>query len=389
MDTAIIAVVAARFDPGTERVDGPEAAVRVGINTRLLSAKPGYRQTGVARYIERLSTALPAAMEAEDNLVLLGQPAPANERPAHRAIWEQTALPRVVRRHGLDLLHGPVNVLPVAARCAMVVTIHDLAFLRLPDVVPPARRRYLAAMITMAVRRASRILTVSEHTKVDVVDLLGVGPDRVIVTPLGVDSRFRPIPREAKTAFFASLGLERPFILAVGTLEPRKNLPALLRAFGQIASQTDHDLVLAGPDGWLNAEIDRTFLDLPERVRERVRFAGFVADDDLPAWYSAASVMVYPSLYEGFGLPVLESMACGTPVVTSNRSSLPEIVGQAALTGDPTDVDWLGAAIIRILSDAKLAASLARAGQERARCFTWERTARLTADSYRQALEDR
>lgn len=363
--------------------------MRVGINTRLLSVKPGYRQTGVARYIARLAAALPPAMGAADDLVLLGQPAPAGERPAQRAVWEQTALPRAVRRHQLDLLHGPVNVLPVAARCAMVVTIHDLAFLRLPDVVPAARRHYLAAMTKMAVRRASRIVTVSEHAKADIVELLGVPPDRVIVTPLGVDARFRPAPEQTKTAFFAHHGLQRPYILTVGTLEPRKNLPALLRAFGQIASQTDHDLVLVGPDGWLNTEIDRTFSDLPAPVRERVRFVGFVADEDMPAWYSAASLMVYPSLYEGFGLPVLESMACGTPVVTSNRSSLPEVAAGAALTGDPTDLDWLGAAIIRILSDATLAANLARAGQERAHSFTWERTARLTANAYREALEDR
>lgn len=361
--------------------------MRVGINTRLLAGDAGSCPTGIARYIERLTAALPAVLQEGEELVLLGQPVPPGEVPARRAVWEQTALPQMARRTGIDLLHGPMSVLPLTARCPMVVTIHDLAFLRLPDVVPAARRHYLTTMTKLSVRRARRVLTVSHHTKQDVVELLGVDADLVVVTPLGVDARFQPVVGDDMTTFLDAQGLVRPFILAVGTLEPRKNLPALLTAFGQIAAGIEHDLVLVGPQGWLNGDIDRTYLNLPDHIRERVRFAGFVADDDLPAWYSAASLLVYPSLYEGFGLPVLEAMACDTPVVTSDRSSLPEIAGDAALTGDPTDTSWLGSAITRVFSEPTLAAALRRAGRQRAASFTWENTAKRTAQAYREAFE--
>lgn len=377
--------------------------MRIGINARLLSPEPGYRQSGVSRYIERLLVTLPLVMDDGDELLVLrsrryeeaGPEAPphsrlgdrvrrAFERPGLRAVWEQTLLPAQAFRLGVDLLHGPVNVVPVLATCPLVVTVHDLAYLRMPEVVPARRRQYFQAMTSVATRRADHVIAVSESTKADIVELLGVNPERITVTPLAADERFRPLPDAEVAAFRTGHGLTRPFALYLGNLEPRKNLPTLLRAFDQIAADVEHDLVIVGGEGWMTEEFHATLGSL--RNRARVRVLGFAPVEDLPSWYNAADLFVFPSLYEGFGLPPLEAMACGTPVVTSNTSSLPEVVGDAALTVAPTDTVALAAAMGRLLGDPELSASLRAAGLARAATFTWERTAAGTIDAYHAAL---
>ncbi|MDQ3167027.1 MAG: glycosyltransferase family 4 protein [Chloroflexota bacterium] len=368
--------------------DWGENRVRVGINARLLSGEPGVRQAGIGRYLDRLIAALPEALGPGDEMVILGQPAPPGESAARRVVWEQAVLPRHARRAALSLLHAPVNVAPLAAPCPTVVTVHDLAFFRLPDVVPAGRRRYLAAMTRVSVSRAAGVLAVSEHTARDAVELLGVPPGRITVTPLGVDPWFRPTGADALAAFRAERGLDRPFILAVGTLEPRKGMTTLLRAFGRVASSVPHDLVLVGATGWMNESFDRTLAGLPGPVRERVRQVGFVPAADLPPWYGAASLFAYPSLYEGFGLPVLEAMACGTPVITSAVSALPETAGEAALLVPPGDAGALADALGRLLDDPVLAVDLSGRGLARAALFPWSRTAEATVAAYRAALGD-
>ncbi|MDP9368698.1 MAG: glycosyltransferase family 4 protein [Chloroflexota bacterium] len=375
--------------------------MRIGVHAHLLSTRPGYRRTGVSRYIERLLAALPEALAADEALVVYAGsaaaahpwfapawerrgPAVPTERPARRALWEQTVLPVLARRDRLDVLHGPVNIAPLLVPCPTVVTVHDLAYLRLPDRLPAGRRRYFSALTRASARRAARVLAVSESTKRDVVELLEVPEDRVAVTPLAADAGFRPVTGEALDAFLGEQRIVRPFVLSVGTLEPRKNLPALLRAFGRIAPEVPHDLVLAGPEGWMTDEIHETRRRLG--LGDRVRFTGYVETAMLPAWYSAADLFVYPSLYEGFGLPPLEAMACGTPVVTSDVSSLPEVVGDAALTVPPTEETALAEAMRRVLEDRVLAADLQARGLERAREFSWRRTAALTVAAYREAV---
>lgn len=293
-------------------------------------------------------------------------------------------LPSLARHDRLDVLHGPVNIAPLLTPCATVVTVHDLAYLRLPDRLPTGRRRYFATLTRASVWRASRVLAVSESTKWDIVELLGVPPERIAVTPLAADTSFRPVTGEALEVFLAEHGIVRPFVLSVGTLEPRKNLPTLLRAFARIAGEVPHDLVLAGPEGWMTDEIHDTRRRL--NLGDRLRFTGYVEAEVLPAWYSAADLFVYPSLYEGFGLPPLEAMACGTPVITSDVSSLPEVVGDAALTVPPTDETALAAAMHRVLGHPALRADLRSRGLERARRFSWERTAALTLAAYRDAV---
>jgi glycosyltransferase involved in cell wall biosynthesis len=243
---------------------------------------------------------------------------------------------------------------------------------------------YLSRAVRSAAKQAKRVIAVSEATKRDVVDLLQVAPERIDVTPLGVDPRFRRPSAEAISDFRLANELTRPFVLAVGTREPRKNLPALIRAFAKVKGEIPHDLVHAGGAGWLPDELDRAVAEA--NLGDRLRFVDFVPHDDLPLWYSAADCFVMPSLYEGFGLPLLESMACGAPAIASNRSSLPEVAGDAALLCEPDDMS-IAHALATVLHDGELRHRLHLAGPERSSQFTWQRTAELTAESYRKALD--
>lgn len=370
--------------------------MRIGINALLLSNRADYRQTGVSRYVERLLAVLPSTLP-EAELVVYAAPGvrfaepirvrhapPGLDRPQLRIPYERAALPLLSRRDRLDLFHGPVNALPRGLACRSVVTVHDLALFRWPEQVTGRRYHYLTRAVRDAVRLAARVLAVSEATKHDLVELLGIPSERIAVTPLGVDQRFRPPAMEALAAFRARVRLTGPYLLAVGTLEPRKNLTRLLEAFASLTAEFPHQLVLVGPEGWRNTELQATLdrLDLGDRLR----FTGFVPDDDLPSWYAAAELFVIPSLYEGFGLPLLEAMACAAPVVAGNTSALPEVAGDAAVLIDPTSVDAIAAGIRRVLGSRDLQRRLAQAGRERARAFTWERTAAATAAAYREAL---
>lgn len=371
--------------------------MRVGINALLLTKQAGYRQTGVSRYIRRLIEALPAELSHDELVMYAGrgaEPVGRGERwrrslwpvddPLARVAWEIVGLPLAARRDHLDLFHGTVNALPRRLPVRSVVTIHDLAFLRWPEQTTARRRRYLSRATAAAARQASRIIAVSDATKADIVALLDVDPAKIAVTHLGVDERFRPASEARIQAVRDVYSISDPFVLSVGTIEPRKNLPALLQAFARIQHEIPHRLVLAGPEGWKTSE----FHDAVQgaNLGGRLQLLGFVDERDLPALYSAAGLFVFPSLYEGFGLPVLEAIACGTPVVASNVSSLPEVAGDAALMVAPADIEGLGAAMLNALTDDPLRARLIRDGLLRAGQFTWQATARATAAAYRDAL---
>jgi len=359
--------------------------MRIGINAALLASRGGYRQTGVSRYIGELVRALPPILNTNDSLCLL-QPAKSAvaERPALRIPWEQAALPLTGRRERLDLMHGPLHVLPRVGGPPGVITVHDLAFVHFPDRVPRSRRLYLTAGTRWSVTRARRVITISENTAADLRRWLEVPAGRIEVIPLAPADAIQPVADDALTEFQRHNDITRPYVLCVGTLEPRKNLPRLLRAFVAIAGEVPHQLVLVGPEGWLTGELHATLAEV--RLGDRVRLTGFVDDAELGAWYSGADLFAFPSLYEGFGLPPLEAMRCGAPVVTSNVSSLPEVVGGAALTVDPEDVAALAAAMRRVLTDRVLTDDLRARGIERAAEFSWERTARATVGVYRDAV---
>jgi len=295
-------------------------------------------------------------------------------------IWHRLRLPipveTVIGR--VDLFYSPDFVLPpTLPRTRTVLTVHDLSFLHYPDHFVPKLVRYLEQVVPRSVARADRVLADSEATRTDLIRLLGVSPGKVEVLYSGVAPRFRPGPEAGeRERLKARYGIgDRPYVLSVGTLQPRKNFVRLIRAFARLspaALRSAPLLVIAGGPGWLYEEV----LEEAEKHGGRVRLLGFVDDADLPALYRNASLFVFPSFYEGFGLPVLEAMACGVPVVCSDASSLPEVAGDAVLLVDPYDEEGLAAAMERALTEKTLRAEMKTKGLQQAARFTWDRAAR-------------
>jgi glycosyltransferase involved in cell wall biosynthesis len=356
--------------------------MRIGINAALMSARHGYRQTGISRYISELVDGLHDVKMPEDELLLLGtRMGLAQESPLLRIGWEQTGLAATIAARRLDVFHGPISVVPMATRVPSVVTVHDLAFLKFPEQVPAARRNWLIAGTRLSARKARRIITISENTKRDLIDWLGLPDEKIAVVPLGVSPRVQRVSGTSLDVFRMKWNVDRPFILAVGTLEPRKNLPTLLRAFARIKDDIDHELVLVGPEGWLTGELKSTLDEL--NLGNRVRLTGFVSDEELGAWYSAADLFAYPSWYEGFGLPSVEAMLCGAPVLASNTSSFPEVVGDAGVLIPPGDVELWAETMLELLRDSGRRQALRTAGFARAATFSWKRTAQETYGIYK------
>jgi glycosyltransferase involved in cell wall biosynthesis len=300
-------------------------------------------------------------------------------------MWTPLLFPPDLARRRVDLAHVQYLTPPIA-HCPFVTTIHDVAFRRYPHLFPVKHRLLLNALIPLSIQWAAAVVTGSEATRNDLLEFYDVPPEKVHVTPYAADPMFTPQdPEAAREAVRRRLGLRKPYILSVGVLQPRKNLPRLVRAYGRIAGRVPHRLVLVGKEGWAHEELRRAAAELP---RDRAPlFTGYVADADLPALYAAADLFVYPSLYEGFGLPPLEAMACGTPVVVSDRSSLPEVVGDAGVLVDPQDVRGLAEAMEALLGDEARRRDFSVRGIARAGEFNWERTARETVRVYERVAE--
>jgi glycosyltransferase involved in cell wall biosynthesis len=308
--------------------------------------------------------------------------AAARGRPA-RIAWSQLAAAGAARRAGADLLHGVHYELPLRASLPQVVTVHDLTLITHPEWHEATKVRWFRWAMRRAVARAERVLCVSATTARDLTDQLGVDPARIDVTPLGTDLRRAPDDQVAALRERLGLGEQEPYLLGLGTLEPRKDLPTLVRAFARLAGDLPHRLVLAGLAGWGAGELRATVAS--SGVAGRVLLPGYVPEADKAALFSGADLFVYPSRYEGFGLPVLEAMACGVPTVTTTGGSLPEVAGDGALLVPPGDPDALAAAIAKLLGNPDEAAALAGRGLARAATQTWDRCAALTAAAYRRA----
>ena len=383
--------------------------MHISLGAYLISGTPGYRQAGVHQYARRLLYALDGlAQQREDvRLTALVSPSALGEvqrlaktqiRAASRStedplkrIWvEQMETPSQVRRLQADLYHGLLNVLPLRMHCPSVVSVMDLSFITQPHTHKRFNRLYLSLFTRWSCRKARRIIAISESTKRDLVQHFGIAADKIDAIALGVDAHFQPAAPAAISQFKQQQGIGDQAVFYLGSIEPRKNLARLLEAFAMVNGQWSMvngllpQLFIGGGLGWkydpLLAQIRQMGLG------ERVKLLGRVQESDLPLWYSACAAFAYPSLYEGFGLPVLEAMACGAAVISSNVTSLPEVVGEAGLLIDPLDTAALARALMQVLSDVAVRQSMRERAIRQAAKFTWQRTAQETMQVYERAL---
>ncbi len=348
---------------------------------------------GIGRYTRELIAAL-ARLDDRTDYRLFAAGMPSSKLPAppgpnftwkparlsakwFARLWHRARLPIPIEVWAgtVRLLHAPDFTLPpVRQGTRTLLTVHDLSFVRAPETTTASLRAYLNRAVPHSVARADHVLADSQATRQDLIDLYGTPPDKISVLYGGVDARFAPVEdRDIVQIVRARYGIgEGSFILSVGTVQPRKNYVRLVEALHRL-DRPDLRLVIVGGKGWLDDPLYRRIEAL--KMEKQVRLLGFVRDEDLPTLYSTAEVFAFPSLYEGFGLPLLEAMACGVPVVASRTSSLPEVVGEAGLLVDPHDVDGLADALTHVLSDTELRQKLIALGHRRARQFTWERAA--------------
>jgi glycosyltransferase involved in cell wall biosynthesis len=368
----------------------PLAAPRTGV---------GHYTFELARHLARISPAdefelvspFPFAQLIETN-----QDLPSNLRLVKakagilRRRWFAVGLPMYIKQSKVDLFHGTNYEVPIWSRCPSVLTIHDLSLLLYPETHQKRLVNRARLRLPLMARRASLIITPSESVKREVCEHLRIESSRVFAIAEAPRDVFRPASAEQIIETKRRLNIEDDFILFVGTIEPRKNLSTLLRAFAEILHMTTlrPQLVIAGREGWLTAQF---FAEVEKSgVKDRLRLTGYVTDEDLRALYSSCGVFVYPSLYEGFGLPPLEAMACGAPVITSRIPSIIETVGtEAAVLIQPIDAQMLARKVVEILTHRHERQRLSSLGQQRASDFTWEKTARATLNVYQAALKRR
>ena len=370
--------------------------LRVGVDARLTY----YREGGISTYTMGLLRGLAQVVGEGEEIIVLQSRKDRLPRiigpylsvahlwtPPHHRL-EQVGLPLELAYRRLDVVHCPDFIPPLHRRCRAVITVHDLAFLLYPHLLTEESQRYYS-QIDQAVKSADAIIAVSENTRKDLVERVGAKPEKVVVIPEAADELYRPLEREVvETSLRSRFGLATGYMLFVGTIEPRKNLPFLLRAYATMRERWRSKsialpkLVIAGRKGWLFEDVFKVVDELC--LGDEVRFLGVVSPDDLVLLYNGACLLVFPSLYEGFGLPPLEAMACGTPVIGANVSSIPEVVGDAGLLFSARESEALIAGLENLILDQALANSLRQKGFERVRQFSWKHTAQETLALYRK-----
>lgn len=369
------------------------------MNAHLLSGEASYRSAGIHGRIYNLLKHLPGAAPEYRYTVFVGAGQPPTDpavqvrrsrfptqNPLGRILWEQFVAPIEQIRLRANLLHGMAFALPLAWAGPAVVTIHDLSFIRYPERLSASRRAYLTQITGISARIAQRVIVVSESTKSEVVELLGIPAEKIDVVLPGVGEQFQPLPPEQIARFRQQYGLPDRFILHVGTLEPRKNLEVLLNAYVQLPQRSEVKLVLAGGKGWQTGPIFALIDQLS--LTQDVVLPGYVPNEALPLWYNASAVFVYPSVYEGFGLPILEAMACGVPVIAADTTSLPEAVGPGGILLPPDDAAAWRETLSTLLADEQMRAEQVDRGKQWARNFSWMRSAHQTIEVYRRMLND-
>lgn len=302
-----------------------------------------------------------------------------------RVFWDHLKVPINLKRYGIELYHNTKNVLPQWCSAKTIVTIHDLSPFIFPHTFTRLQGLHLRFHLSRSVKRADRVITDSANSKKDIVEILRADREKVVDIPLGVSAQYRKTDDERRlTRLREKYGLKARQILFVGTIQPRKNLGDLIEVFDRLKrlEKIPHQLIIVGREGWLSKDLRKI-----QAMDRDIRFVGEVADEELPLFYQAADLFVSPSSYEGFGLTCLESMVSGTPVVAYRSSSLPEVVGDAAIMVEPGDKEALAQAILDIISKEGLRNELIEKGLKRARQFSWEDTARATLKVYQEVLE--
>ena len=367
------------------------------INGHLISFDQSFRQAGVSNHSLHLVREL-ARLDHQNRYTLFVGPDVARHlalgsqweiiesrlptiKPKYRIPWEQFVAPWILAQRRVNTFHGLLNIAPLLSPVPTIVTIHDLAFMDVTGSHRRANRRYLAAATRQGVRQAAHIFAVSEYSKQAIVERLGIDPQRISIAYNAAGAQYHPRAESDVADWKRQHGVPEQFMLYLGTLEPRKNIPNLLRAYAQVRHDVGMPLLIGGGKGWNFDTIFQTHSEL--ELGDSVRFLGYVPGEELPWWYNAATFFVYPSRYEGFGIPPLEAMASGTPVLTTNATSIPEVVGDAAIQVDPDDVDGLAQQLMRMAQDRTLRAELRERGLARAAYFSWHKLAQVTLAVYR------
>lgn len=376
--------------------------MNVGIDARLLR-----NTTGIGRYTRSLVLEYTQRDEFQhDHFVLFAdaplyseqQPLPDNVEVViadcqHRILWTNWFLPPLLQRRKIDVYHGVCNFeLPIRKVCRYVVTIHDLVPLFFPELVPKKHLLFFRLFMKRVAHTADLIITDSEHSKEDILQHLNVPEEKIRVIYLGYQQQYHRIQEQQKISeILARYRICQPYLLFVGVIEPKKNLERLVEAYRLLqkdaAIPQNTQLVIAGGKGWFSERLYQKVKDC--KLDQHIVFPGYIPDEHLPALYSGAELFVFPSLYEGFGLPVLEALSYGTPVVTSNVSSLPEIAGDAGFLIDPTEPKAIAQGITTVLSDDLLRQQMREQGYRQAQKFSWTRTAQATYQVYQEAYENR
>jgi len=368
--------------------------MKVGVIIDMLDEK----KTGVGNHISKLVENLPTS-GTKSNYTLIHHDmsliAPFDKNtfatlivntpkiPLGSVIRKILLLPRKINKQNFDVVHDTYQLGPLFIKgntCSKVVTVYDITPILYPALNPIVNIRH-RILLPRVLYSVDKIITISECTKKDIVKFYKIPEDKIKVIPLAPDPIYQPLSRDIIAPILSKYGVCAPYILYVGSLEPRKNIQTLIQGFANIKKRgLNHKLIIVGNKKWEYSKLIRIVAE--SGLHNDVIFTGYLPDEDLPALYNGADLFVYPSLYEGFGLPPLEAMACGTPVITSSTSSLPEVVGNAGIMVDPQDLDQLSDAIYHVLTDENLRLSLIEKGLERSKQFSWERTATETCKVY-------
>lgn len=362
--------------------------MRIGITARGLSERSG----GAKQYIDSLISSLLEIDRANEYFLFYDSPSHLGRYPSAKEIylripskllWDHLGVPYLTRKYGIDVLFCPKNVVPNLVRCKTVVAVLDLTHFKFPKEYRWTDKCYMRLFVPSSVKKADMVIAISQNTRRDIIQTFDIEPDKVVAIPLAPDKKYRQITDEnLKKEVRERYGLYSPYIFFPGALSPRKNIVTLVKALGEIKDKIPHKLVFTAGKSWKDSVVYKTIKELG--LSDRVVTLGHVKDSDMPVLYAIADLLVYPSIYEGFGLPAIEAMACGCPVISSNSSSLPEVVEDSAITVDAMDVKGLSDAICRVLTDGVLREELIRKGFVQAGKFSWERTAGETLAIFKE-----